>query len=77
MDPCSVDFASASEWRRCRYASLGRAQAGVLFVRPCAAVAAHMLALASDNPLLQFPLHDAEQDFLNWCDTCSQLNRRS
>lgn len=40
----------------------------MLFVRPCAAVGAHMVALASGNPLLQFPLHDAEQDFLNWCD---------
>ena len=39
----------------------------VLFVRPCAAVAAHMLQLAAGNRLLQFPYHDAEQDFFDWC----------
>ena len=39
----------------------------MLLVRPCAAVASHMLALASKNPILQFPHHDAEQDFFNWC----------
>lgn len=58
----------ASGLRCCRYASLGRGQGGVLFVRPCAAVASHMRELASTNPMLQYPLHDAEQDFFNWCD---------
>ncbi len=46
---------------------MGRGQAGVLFVRPCAAVAAHMLQLAAGYRLLQFPYHDAEQDFFDWC----------
>ena len=38
-----------------------------MMLRPCPAVAAHMLQLASSNRLLQFPLHDAEQDFFDWC----------
>ena len=46
---------------------MGRGQAGVLFLRPCAAVAAHMLQLAAGNRLLRFPYHDAEQDFFDWC----------
>ena len=46
---------------------MGRGQAGVLFLRPCAPIAAHMLQLASLNRLLQFPYHDAEQDFFDWC----------
>ena len=46
---------------------MGRGQAGVLFLRPCAPVAAHMLQLGSANRLLQFPYHDAEQDFFDWC----------
>ena len=52
---------------RRRYTAMGRGQAGVLFVRPCAAVAAHMLQLASGKRQLQFPYHDAEQDFFDWC----------
>jgi hypothetical protein len=46
---------------------MGRGQAGVMMLRPCSAVAAHMLQLASSNRLLQFPYHDAEQDFFDWC----------
>ncbi len=49
--------------RDCRYTAMGRGQAGVLFLRPCAVVAAHMLQLAAGNRLLQFPYHDAEQHF--------------
>ena len=45
---------------------MGRGQAGVLFVRPCAPVAAHMLQLASSDRLLHFAYHDAEQDFFDW-----------
>ena len=50
----------------CRYTAMGRGQAGVLFLRPCAPIAAHMTQLASSNRLLQFPYHDAEQDFFDW-----------
>ncbi len=46
---------------------MGRGQAGVMLLRPCPAVAAHMLQLASSDRLLRFPYHDAEQDFFDWC----------
>jgi len=51
----------------CRYSALGSAQGGVLFLRPCAAVAAHMAGLAAGDERLQFRAGHAEQDFFNWC----------
>ena len=54
---------------------MGRSQAGVMLLRPCPAVAAHMLKLASSNRLLQYPFHDAEQDFFDWC--ASMLSQHS
>ena len=38
-----------------------------MFLRPCAPVAEHMLALAARDPLLQFRHGHAEQDFFDWC----------
>ena len=41
-------------------------QGGVLFIRPCTAVARHMEALLGENALLQFPTGNAEQEFFSW-----------
>ena len=51
----------------CSYSTLGQNQGGVVFLRPCAAIAEHMLALAGGDPLLQFRHGHAEQDFFDWC----------
>ena len=51
----------------CRYSTLGQNQGGVVLLRPCRLVAAHMQALAVGDPLLQFRHGHAEQDFLDWC----------
>ena len=42
---------------------------GVLLIRPCPAVEAHMLRLLNDRPKLRFTHGTAEQDFLTWCAT--------
>lgn len=48
------------------YNALGRQQGGVVLLRPCRAVAAHMMHLAATNTTLQFARHHAEQSFLDW-----------
>ena len=50
----------------CRYSALGKIQAGFIFLRPCKAVAKHMLQLAEGDALLQFQYANAEQDFFDW-----------
>lgn len=49
-----------------KYSSLGRMQGGVVFLRPCKAVAAHMMHLVSTNETLQFRSTHAEQSFFDW-----------
>jgi hypothetical protein len=46
--------------------ALGRQQGGVVFLRPCKAVATHMMHLVSTNTTLQFTQNHAEQSFLDW-----------
>ena len=41
-------------------------QGGVLFLRPCPAVARHMQMLLEEDPLLWFSTSNAEQEFLSW-----------
>ena len=41
-------------------------QGGVFFIRPCPAVAKHMLDLVSNHPDLRFPYGNAEQEFVSW-----------
>ena len=48
------------------YNALGRQQGGVVLLRPCRAVASHMMHLAGSNKTLQFAHHHAEQSFLDW-----------
>lgn len=48
------------------YNALGRQQGGVVLLRPCPAVAKHMMHLVSTNTTLQFAHHHAEQSFLDW-----------
>lgn len=43
------------------FGGLGRVQGGMLFLRPCKAVAEHMIALARSDRLLQFQYDYAEQ----------------
>jgi hypothetical protein len=47
----------------------------VVFLRPCAAIAEHMLALAAGDPLLQFRHGHAEQDFFDWCAVALSFSR--
>lgn len=56
-----------------RYTSLGSAQGGVVLLRPCRAVAEHMVALATGDERLQFWWGHAEQDFFNWYFRYSRL----
>lgn len=50
-----------------RYKTVVRSiNSGVLLVRPCAAVEAHMLRVLGQNPKLRFTHAIAEQDFLAW-----------
>ena len=37
-----------------------------MFLRPCQAVAQHMISLASEHKELQFANRFAEQDFIAW-----------
>jgi len=48
------------------YNALGRQQGGVVLLRPCRAVANHMMHLVRTNETLQFTHHHAEQSFLDW-----------
>ena len=48
------------------YNALGRMQGGVVFLRPCKAVAQHMMHLVSSNETLQFSHGHAEQSFFDW-----------
>jgi hypothetical protein len=41
-------------------------QGGVLFLRPCPAVASHMRMLLDADPVLQFSTSNAEQEFFSW-----------
>lgn len=50
----------------CRYSAFGKIQAGFIFLRPCKAVARHMLKLVTNDALLQFQYTNAEQDFFDW-----------
>lgn len=49
-----------------RYSTMGQNQGGVVLLRPCKPVAAHMQKLVASNHLLQFEHGHAEQDFLDW-----------
>ena len=49
-----------------RYSAFGKIQAGFIFLRPCKAVAQHMLKLVTNDALLQFQYTNAEQDFFDW-----------
>lgn len=57
-----------------RYSPMGQAQGGLLFFRPCKAIAAHMQQLTLSNPMLQYPFHSAEQTFLDWCATAPSVH---
>lgn len=46
---------------------LGKINGGMLFLRPCAGIEAHMLSLLEAHPKLRFTHGTAEQDFLAWC----------
>lgn len=63
-----TDFAAVPDngkiWNR--YSAFGKIQAGFIFLRPCKAVAQHMLKLVTNDPLLQFQYTNAEQDFFDW-----------
>jgi len=48
------------------YNALGRMQGGVVLLRPCPAVAQHMMHLVSTNETLQFSKSHAEQSFFDW-----------
>lgn len=48
------------------YNALGRQQGGVVLLRPCPAVAKHMMHLVTTNSTLQFSHQHAEQSFLDW-----------
>jgi alpha-N-acetylglucosamine transferase len=63
-----TDFAAVPDNGKAfnRYGSLGKIQAGVIMLRPCAAVARHMRQLAEQDRILQFPYSNAEQDFFDW-----------
>ncbi len=41
-------------------------QGGVLFIRPCTAIARHMETLLKEDSLLQFRTGNAEQEFFSW-----------
>ena len=45
---------------------MGKLQAGVFMLRPCAEVTRHMLQLLAQDPRLHFKQDHAEQDFLDW-----------
>lgn len=49
-----------------RYSSLGRMQGGVVLLRPCAAVARHMISLLESQTSLRFTTGHAEQSFFDW-----------
>ena len=49
-----------------RFNALGRQQGGVVLLRPCKAVAKHMMHLVRTNMTLQFAPYHAEQSFLDW-----------
>ena len=49
-----------------RHNSLGTMQGGVVLLRPCAAIAHHMVSLLASNSVLQFPEGHAEQSFFDW-----------
>ena len=52
---------------RCRHrTALEKINGGVLLLRPCAAVEAHMLSLVAQRPQLRFTHGTAEQDFFSW-----------
>ena len=45
---------------------MGKLQAGVFMLRPCAETTRHMLQLLEHDPRLHFKQDHAEQDFLDW-----------
>lgn len=49
------------------FSSMGKGQGGLMALRPCRAVAAHMRQLLETCPYLRFTKLSAEQDFLDWC----------
>ena len=55
-----------SKWLNRYKTMLQRINGGVLLLRPCAAVQAHMLGLLQAHPKLRFTHGTAEQDFLSW-----------
>jgi hypothetical protein len=48
------------------YSSLGTMQGGMVFLRPCRGITAHMINLLTNNQALQFANYHAEQDFFDW-----------
>lgn len=55
-----------SRWLNRHRTALHGLNGGVLFLRPCAAVARHMTALLEQHPKLRFTHGTAEQEFLTW-----------
>lgn len=49
-----------------RFSSLGRMQGGVVLLRPCPAVAQHMISLLEQHEFLRFSSGHAEQSFFDW-----------
>ena len=49
-----------------KFSSLGRMQGGVILLRPCAAVADHMISLLDQYEYLRFTHGHAEQSFFDW-----------
>ena len=45
---------------------MGKLQAGVFMLRPCAQTTGHMLQLLAQDSRLRFKHDHAEQDFLDW-----------
>jgi len=55
---------TVQEWK---YPSPSRMlQAGVIMLRPCIAIAEHMIRLLDEDPMLRFSTSNAEQEFLSW-----------
>lgn len=49
-----------------KYNSLGRMQGGVVLLRPCPAVARHMITILEQHEHLRFTSGHAEQSFFDW-----------
>jgi hypothetical protein len=61
-------FAAANDQDKSlpRFTSLGSMQGGVVFLRPCSAVAQHMVQILEKHDYLRFSKGHAEQTFFDW-----------